>query len=191
MKSDLKIIKDEHHWTSEEKLKFCGYGEWVEESDLFEFEYLGYHAIIVRVFKKEPFAKELAYFGGHFCGYVRIPDEHPFFRKQDIDLDCHGGLTFNEAHEEHWVGYDCGHSGDFIPTMEHMRNTNPELKKIKEMFPVPAGFEEFALFNPMYRNIDYCIGECKDMITQLLNVEMTDSIQKGADALKEIEGEVQ
>lgn len=191
MKSDLKIIKDEHHWTSEEKLRFCGCGEWVEESDVFEFEYLGYHACVIRVFKKEPFAKELAYFGGHFCGYVRIPDNHPYFKNEDIDLDCHGGLTFNEAHEEHWVGFDCGHSMDRIPTMEHMRNTRPELIEIRKQFPIPEGMEHHPLFNPVYRNMDYCIEECKTMITQLVYVAVTTSLKKGEEALKEFEGESQ
>ncbi len=35
------ITKEEHFWTSEEKLKHCGYGEWVEEPDIVAFEYHG------------------------------------------------------------------------------------------------------------------------------------------------------
>ena len=167
MNDKVKIIKEEHHWTSDEKIKWLGYGESVEEADVTEFEYLGYHAAVMRVIKKEPYCIQEAYFGGHLCGYVRIPETHPYFRKEDIDLDCHGGINFNEAHEEHWIGFDCAHSGDYVPTMEYMRKTDPALIEIKEMFPLPEGFEDFELFNPTYGNMNYCIGECIDMIDQL------------------------
>ena len=167
MNDKVKIIKEDHHWTSDEKIKWLGYGEWVEEADVTEFEYLGYHAAVMRVIKREPCCPQEAYFGGHLCGYVQIQETHPYFRKKEINLDCHGGLNFNEAHEEHWVGFDCGHTGDYIPTMEHMRKTDPALIKIKEMFPLPEGFEDFALFNPTYRNMTYCMEECMDIITQL------------------------
>lgn len=172
MKNNYKITKEEHHWTSEEKTKWCGYGEWVEEADVVEFEYLGYKAAIIRILKREPFAKVEAYFGGHLCGYVQIPKEHPYFASKDrnkIDeLDCHGGITFNEAHEEHWVGYDCGHLGDYVPTMEHMRRTMPELKALKEAFPLFEGYEQYSLFNPVYRNVEYCIESCQLIIEDLI-----------------------
>lgn len=167
------ITKQEHHYTSEEKLKFCGYGEWVEEADITEIEYLGYEVRVVRIFMEEPFAKVKAYFGGHLCGYVKIPQSHPYFGKKDIYLDCHGGLTFNEAHEEHWAGFDCGHSGDYIPSTEHMRNTMPELIELKKKFPIPKGMEHHPLFKPVYRNVDYCIQQCISMIDQLINVSVT------------------
>lgn len=189
MNEKIKITKQQHIWTSEKKLKFCGYGEWVEEADVTEIEYLGYEACIVRVFKREIYAKEEAYFGGHLCGYVKIPDSHPYHGQKDVDLDGHGGLTFNSLEEEHWVGFDCAHSGDLVPTMEHMRNTRPELIEIKKQFPIPEGFEDHPWWKPVYKNIDYCIQECINMIDQLLNVEMTDMIQKGAEALTENEDE--
>lgn len=178
MQSDLKIIKEEHFWTSEEKIKFCGYGEWVEEMDFFHFEHLGYEACVLRILKKEPFAKVEAYFGGHLCGYVRIPKTHPYFGKEDIDLECHCGITFNEAHEEHWVGFDCGHSGDYIPTQEYMRKTDPELKKFEDTFSIPKEFKDFALFNPNYKNMDYCVEECLWMIKQLIELSVMQKNEK-------------
>lgn len=163
------LIKEEHNLTTEEKLKFFGYGEWVEEVDFTEIEYQGYKARVKRVFVKEHFAKELAYFGGYLCGYVKIPSSHPYFGNQDIDLECHGGLTFNKCDEEHWVGFNCAHAYDYVPTMELMKKTHPELKKFREMFPIPQEFENFALFNPVYRNMQYCIEECKKIIRQLID----------------------
>jgi len=178
MKSEINITKEEHHWTSEKKIKFMGYGEWVEEADVVEFEYLGYQAHIVRVFKREPYAKQEAYFGGHICGYVKVPETHPLFRKKkecwDADLECHGGITFSEAHEEHWIGFDCAHSGDYVPTMEHIRRTDPELRGIRDAFPLPPGYEKFALFNPVYRNVEYAIQSCTDLIDSLIHLSVID-----------------
>jgi len=36
--------------------------------------------------------------GTHFCAYVRIPKEHPFYKVPyyRIPIDCHGGLTFSD-----------------------------------------------------------------------------------------------
>ncbi len=168
MTEDYKIIEEKHYWTSDHKLKFCGYGEWVEEADFTKIEYRGYEARLVRVFKIEPYAKEEAYFGGYLCGYVKIPEIHPYFRQKEIDLECHGGITYNESHEEHWVGFDCMHSGDFVPTSEHMKRTIPELIEIKKAFSTPEGMEEHPWFKPIYRNINYCIHECITIIDQLI-----------------------
>lgn len=58
---------------------------------------------------------------GHLCGYVRMPQGHPWFEAdyKDLgDVECHGGLTFSGEilrHPGHWIGFDCAHAGDFIP----------------------------------------------------------------------------
>lgn len=178
MKNEIKITKEEHLWTTEEKRKFCGYGEWIEEIDILEFEYGGYFAKIIRVFKKEPFAEKEVYFGGHLCGYVKIPKEHIYYGKEwdDIDIDTHGGLTYNEIHEEHWIGFDCAHIADYVPTMEYMRKTDPVMRDIGEWFPLPKGYENLALFNPTYRNIEYCIQKCIEMIEQLAIVKAKNEV---------------
>lgn len=60
---------------------------------------------------------------GYRCGYVRVPKGHPWHGKgyDDVDADCHGGLTFAKADEPcdkggpddaWWLGFDCGHAGD-------------------------------------------------------------------------------
>lgn len=84
---------------------------------------------------------------GYYNGYVRIPDNHPdnkkidrmeevFGRKlivgyDDIDIDCHGGLTFGERitkenkdnfpqgfSEGAWIGWNYAHVGDKIKFYE-------------------------------------------------------------------------
>lgn len=161
---DFKIIEEKHLFTSEEKLKFCGYGEWVEEADYVKIESQGYTAVLRRIFEIESFSLDQSYFGGYLCGYVRIPESHPCFRKEDINLECHGGLTFNEAHEEQWVGFDCSHFCDIVPTTQHIMKTNPEFQKIRGMLQIP---EEMK---PVYRNMKYCVNECLDMIDQLIKI---------------------
>ncbi len=152
------VIREEHHWTSEEKMKWVGYGEWVEEIDCLHIEHLGFNAIIKRILKKEPFAKEDSYFGGHLCGYVQIPESHPYFRdvENTMTLSCHGGVTFNEAHEEHWIGFDCGHANDLVPSMQDFVKQYQLSKDLRN------------IFNPVYRNMDFCIKECVELIDQLL-----------------------
>lgn len=151
------------------KLKFMGYGDWLDEPDVVKFEYKGIKCEIHRCVKREIYAKEEAYFGGHLCGYIFVPKGHPLYEKEmfDIDLDCWRGVSFTHPSLEGWmIGFDCAHSGDLVPTTEHMRNTRPELKRIKEMFPPPEGYENCPLFHPTYKNIDFCIKQCKSMAKQ-------------------------
>lgn len=74
---------------------------------------------------------------GALCGYVGVPEGHPWYGKDwgDIDAQTHGGLTFSrqcaETTEEGrgichvpgpgepkhlwWVGFDCAHWRDYMP----------------------------------------------------------------------------
>lgn len=59
---------------------------------------------------------------GYRCGYVRVPNGHPWHGKDygEIDAEVHGGLTFGEADvpcgagedSDHWFGFDCAHAWD-------------------------------------------------------------------------------
>jgi hypothetical protein len=54
------------------------------------------------------------------CAYIGVPKGHPFYGKgyNDINIECHGGLTFSEpAHDKWpdgfwWFGWDYAHFGD-------------------------------------------------------------------------------
>jgi hypothetical protein len=57
------------------------------------------------------------------CGYVRVPAGHPWHGRSyhELDVECHGGLTFGELDlpceapgddDAYWVGFDCGHCWD-------------------------------------------------------------------------------
>lgn len=61
---------------------------------------------------------------GEFRGYVYLPKAHPLYGKEmdDMDMmavDVHGGITFAQEEAGLWkIGFDCGHDGDVIPSME-------------------------------------------------------------------------
>src|SRR3972149_9521935 len=55
------------------------------------------------------------------CAYVGVPMDHSlaYQKYQDIDLDCHGGLTFSQVGDGikweagyWWLGWDYAHFGD-------------------------------------------------------------------------------
>ena len=154
-----------HLLTEEEKLNWWGEGEWVKEPDLIEFEHQGIQCKIKRMYVQEPYSKEVCVFGGHLCGYVAIPIDHPYYQKpyDDMNIGVHGGLTFGECSDKHWIGFDCAHLGDYTPSLEQMRKY---FEKI-ELFTIRKKLENFTLLNPSYKNINFCIEECKSMAEQL------------------------
>jgi len=95
---------------------------------------------------------------GHLCGYVGVPDSHPWFNNDygDVDdVDVHGGLTFSEhGHGDLfglWVfGFDCAHSGDLLPDT----------------------FERYGYCTPgdQYRDFEYVKRETESLARQLAAV---------------------
>jgi hypothetical protein len=102
---------------------------------------------------------------GFRCGYVRIPEEHPWYGKEYDDLqdvDCHGGLTFGETVDKeedsylpvgHWIGFDCGHSFD----ANDYACYDPEMD-IEECHCFTTG--------GVVRTNEYVEAECKKIIDQ-------------------------
>ena len=65
---------------------------------------------------------------GHWCGYVQVPKEHPFYGSNydNVPVKCHGGLTFASelpGQDGWWFGFDCAHPGDFLPMMPRTGDT--------------------------------------------------------------------
>lgn len=90
--------KVEHLFTSEQKIAFWGYGEWVEEPDIVEWQYKEFDCAIERV----PFL-------GHLCGYVAVPKNHPWHEKsyKDIGIVTHDGASFKQQDSQGivWIGF--------------------------------------------------------------------------------------
>ena len=115
---------------------------WEKEPNYEDFTHAGYPCKIMRI-------PDLL----HLCGYVGIPKDHPYYGKDDYDLegllDVHGGVSFAAApieDEKHkdlwWIGFDCAHAGDLWPgrsnlgfpgsTYKDINYVREETKKLAE-----------------------------------------------------------
>ena len=167
--------KEEHHFSSDDKIKWWGEGEWVNEPDLVTFEHMGIECMVVRIAFEEPHAKDFSMFGGFLNGYVAVPNYHPYYQKkyEDMEIECHGSLTFGECSDRHWIGFDCAHSGDYIPSMEHMKKTAVWMQDYRdsiEDLKKKLNMQDNPIFKISYKNIEYCINECKSMAEQLVDL---------------------
>lgn len=107
---------------------------WETEPAFVLFKHRNMQCVIVRV----PHS-------GHLCGYVGVPEWHPWFGKDydEIDASVHGGLTW--AREElpsaieadfgidWWIGFDCAHGGDLMPRLPtHLGGTYRDVEYVKK-----------------------------------------------------------
>lgn len=107
---------------------------------------------------------------GVLCGYVEIPKNHPAFNKDysELQIDCHGGLTFSGKlydlkdnpivlNSGWWIGFDCGHfSNDYIPFMQFLLNR----------------YDKISIKN--YKNADFVKNELKNICAQLKAMEKSE-----------------
>jgi hypothetical protein len=90
-------------------------GPWDAEPDKLLWEHAGFDCMIVRSLH------------GHLCGYVGVPENHPWYEKHqdEVDVQVHGGLTYgahcqdvichSKPQKTWWLGFDCCHMGDLSP----------------------------------------------------------------------------
>ena len=145
--------------SQEMKREAWGDGKWVDEPDLEEFEYEGFKCIIERIYMWDK-EKLVGEFGGHLCGYVQMPKDHPLFSVEEnsLDLEVHGGITFDKKLEngERWIGFDCAHLWDTIPSNE--------ISKCR--LPVMEGWQPST-----YKNFSYVRSEIEGLVKQLKEIE--------------------
>lgn len=123
---------------------------WENEPDFGSFtdDATGYPFVIVR----HPTIR-------HLCGYVGLPEGHPWHGKgydhcrllNDDWPEVHGGLTYaaraapkQEPDGRWWIGFDCAHTGDFSPGLGCMSARDFEV----------------------YRTWDYVARECASLAAQ-------------------------
>lgn len=125
-------------------------GPWHDEPDRAEWRTEGFPCLIVR----GPM--------GALCGYVAIPQGHPWHGRSysSIDADVHGGLTYaapcdeggkichvpqpGEPADVVWYGFDCNHYGD----------------------EAPAALASFGGMGGTYREFAYVRGEVERLARQ-------------------------
>lgn len=151
-------MNEKHIYTPEQKEEWFGKGEWCNEPDTVTFDHKGLKCLVFRVVK---FEHDNHAFGGHFCGYVRVPKDNEIYGKSwsecPID-DIHGGLTFYEKQDDDLIiGFDCGHIVDILPCMRKFyENLDPENK-----------FPNFPMLHPTYKNVEFVIYETKNLAEQV------------------------
>lgn len=115
-----------------------------------------------------------------WCGYVRIPDDHPhagsLWTDADRFYDVHGGLTWkgplpqwNEPGNL-WFGFDCAHAGDYLPGMTELFMRLQQLDSAKAPSMEALMAEEARLpayLKPVYRTFEYARQELKNLASQV------------------------
>lgn len=140
-REDLIPSYDKSNW---------GVGEWNNEPDRQDFIHAGFSCFILR--------NQI----GCWCGYVGIPESHPYFGKDynDIPVDVHGGITYADKCDPPichipekgmpenvwWLGFDTAHAFDLCPSMHRRFQFG----------------DTYA-----YRNMEYSINETKKLAEQL------------------------
>lgn len=134
-----------------------GPGPWQDEPDRVEWIAFGFACLITRT-----------EYPGNLCGYLAVPEGHPWFEKgyADIHAQVHGGVNY-AAHcsgkvchtpepgmPDHvwWLGFDCGHGFDLMPAMvaelrEHGFRSAPILEswEYRDLAYVRANVEALAM----------------------------------------------
>lgn len=170
-----RLMNEIHRFTSDQKLKFWGYGEWIEEPDEVTFQHNGIDCKIVRMAAPDGSNGEHM-FGGHLCGYIRIPEDSPYYQKHydDVPIEAHGGLTYGRMDcidAGYWIGFDCSHCDDYMPSLQYLKKTLPALIEIEKRSQERIkrfNLQDSLILRNSYKNIAFCIGECKSMADQLL-----------------------
>jgi hypothetical protein len=140
-----------------------GDGPWQHEPDRVEWRY-----------KDLPCLLHRSPVGGGWCGYVGVPEGHPWFGRplcelETLDIEVHGGVTYAESCDEPichvpregegevwWIGYDCGHGFDVQPKLDALLKMIRTDRK-NQLSPLEA-----------YRDQDYAMRETEQLAEQAL-----------------------
>ena len=146
---------------------------WTLEPDEDDFSWHGYKCLCVRNSAS-----------GAWCGYVILPDSHPFCNPDGVvkdkdgedwqiktfvedKLDVHGGVTFYDYVERSkawFIGFDCNHFYDFAPGIAERVLSRRERKDL-----VNRGFNVEE--EPKYRTLTYVRKELKRLVEQIKEYE--------------------
>lgn len=98
--------EEKRELSPEERLRRYGDGPWLDEPDHLTWTEHGFTCEVERELES-----------GHLCGYVTVPEGHPWHGKGDeIDVETHHGVTYARAEGSGWrLGFDCAHMGDLMP----------------------------------------------------------------------------
>ena len=113
---------------------------------------------------------------GFRCGYVGLPKDNQYYRKEydDIPVNCHCGLTYSSStlfHQEDkntwWIGFDCGHACDGFD-IDKLKEYYAEDDEVMKMINYMHSYHTMMNENYDYRTLDYVKEECKKIVDQLI-----------------------
>jgi hypothetical protein len=143
---------------------------WVAEPD-FENAILEPSSLDCRLYRND--------FTKTWCGYVRLPPDHPdagLLRAQaDAHYDVHGGISYAgeaplshwDIFDGHWLGFDCAHAGDYQPGMVDMWN-EIIAQEPEESARIEALFQGlYHAERDVYRTIAYARREVRRLAKQV------------------------
>jgi hypothetical protein len=86
---------------------------------------------------------------GAWCGYTVIPKYFPIDFEKELNINCHGSLTYQQVDDEGnlVIGFDCAHHGDLLP------------KYLTMGLPVSG----------TYRDMNFATSEVNYMVKQILD----------------------
>lgn len=160
-------------WTTVDKSTWA-HGPWHGEPDKMQWpdEATGLPCLVHR-----------SDFSGAWCGYVGVPEGHPWHEMNafEIDADVHGALNFatfcmdtgdesrgichvagpGESDHVYWIGFDCGHAFDAKPGADaFMRSVAPHLEEMRQSMSV-------GILAETYRDLDYVRDQCRLLAAQV------------------------
>ena len=123
--------------------------------------------------------------GMAWCAYVGIPMKYRITKNyNDIDIECHGGLTFGEKGVDDseykkgyfWYGWDYGHFGDYVHYSVEMEGKKFD-KRTKDYKAVKTVFNEMNKSHKENGDKDWKLSE---VVSDLFDVaEQFNKIVKG------------
>jgi hypothetical protein len=151
-----------------------GPGAWQDEPDRVDFMHAGFACFALRHEEN-----------GHWCGYVGVPREHPFYGKEhgevSSDLDGHRGVNYSAPcdggrichvpepgmpDDVWWFGFDCGHAFDLSPGIAaRMRELHANMSAAGH--PRADAFDRKHDFMEVYRALPYVRREIERLAEQL------------------------
>ena len=127
------------------------------------FEYRGYPCVVI--FQTI----------GHRCGYVGLPKNSKYYEVgyDEIDIDCHGGLTYasDRLYEQNdtdiwWIGFDCAHCDDSKDYESLYKYYTDD--RSREMFNFWKELDQKYPINDItVKDLDYVVKECESIVDQL------------------------
>lgn len=166
-----------NHFSKEFKIARFGEGEWVDEPDEVVFTHCGFKCRVSRIGVNETPHEDI--FSAHLCGYIFVPKDHPWFGLDkeafwEKDINVHGGVTDTYSYsDELWrVGFDCAHSGDYMPTLE-IPLKSEFMRQLDKIIPVNS--QLYRMCNPTYKNVAFVTEELRKLAEQAQDAKLNEA----------------